>query len=66
MIESVSWWAEDFEKRLPVEQARMKRELTPKATERVLETLRKVEEAELRGEATLRNSVVAKGFEEDE
>jgi hypothetical protein len=52
-----SWWTEKFAERLAEEQARMKRELTPRQVERVLEKQRRLEEKELRGFSTLRNAV---------
>jgi hypothetical protein len=58
-MKCASWWVEDFEGGLRAAQHRMKIELSAKQVERVMERIQKLEEQELRGEATLRNPVVA-------
>lgn len=59
--DAVSWWVEDFEGNVAAAQARMRRELTPKQIERMMEKLRKLEEQELRGWPTMRQQVAPSG-----
>lgn len=52
--DALSWWCQDFDKRLPIEQARMRRELPEKRVQLALDKILELEEKELRGFPTPR------------